>query len=545
MPGPVRDTTRKNDWNQPPALTGYSAWETDVLLRECVEQNGGGWIAGRAAELGALVGSERLQRLADDANRYVPELKTHDRYGNRIDAVDYHPAYHELMSIAFGAGLHSLAWTSGREGAFVARAALNYLWNQNENGTACPVTMSFAAPAVLRQEKALAEQWEPKLVAADYDPRPLPVDQKRAVTMGMAMTERQGGSDLRAVATAASTLGDGTYVLEGHKWFCSVPMSDAFFTLARTGAGVSCFFVARSLPSGERNPFFLQRLKDKCGNRSNASSEVQFQGTIASLVGEEGRGIATLIGMAHLTRFDIVVAAAGMARALLAQALHHARHREAFGKRLSEQPLMKNVLADLALESQAATLLAFRLARAFDASAQDEREHDLARILTPIAKYWLCKRMPTIAAEAMECLGGNGYIEEAPLARFYREAPLNGIWEGSGNVICLDVLRSLDRQPAAGAALIAETRAGGGALASPASELETLLRSSRENQSDARRVVEAAALALQASLMERYASRAAADAFLATRIAGRGGRQLGTLPSDFDLDGIIATAWAG
>src|SRR5258706_62500 len=316
--------------------------------------------------MGDLVGSERMQTLAMQANRYAPELRTHDRFGNRIDAVEYHPAYHELMALAFGAGLHSLVWTDKREGVWVARAALNYLWNQGENGVACPVTMSFAAVRILRHDAKLAEQWEPKLLACDYDPRPLPLAQKRAVTIGMAMTERQGGSDLRANSSQAVPMGEGEFELAGHKWFCSAPMSDAFFTLARTGAGLTCFFVPRSLADGTRNPFFIQRLKDKCGNRSNASSEIEYCGTRARIVGEEGRGIATLIEMAHLTRFDIVVACAGMMRAALNQALHHAVHRQAFGRRLVEQPLMQNVLADLALETEAAALLVFRLSRAFD-----------------------------------------------------------------------------------------------------------------------------------------------------------------------------------
>src|SRR5499427_8009847 len=443
-------------FNQPPPLVGFNAWSGDRTLKEAVTREGGGWIAPRAMDMGALVGSERMQTLAAQANRCVPELRTHDRFGNRIDAVEYHPAYHELMTLAFGAGLHSLAWTESRQGAWIARAALNYLWNQGENGVACPVTMTFASVRVMRNDRSLAAEWEPKLLACDYDPRPLPLSRKRAVTIGMAMTERQGGSDLRANSSEAQRTGRGDYVLSGHKWFCSAPMSDAFFTLARTDAGLSCFFVPRSLPDGTRNPFYIQRLKDKCGNRSNASSEIEYRGTRARLVGDEGRGIATLIEMAHLTRFDIVVACAGMMRGALNQALHHAMHRRAFGRRLAEHPLMQNVLADLALETEAATLLAFRLAQAFDRSKNDDNERRLVRLVTPIAKYWLSKRLPQVAAEAMECLGGNGYVEEAPLARLYREAPLNGIWEGSGNVICLDALRSIQKEPESMEALLAE-----------------------------------------------------------------------------------------
>src|SRR6266705_1254115 len=483
-------------------------------------------------------------RSSAQANRHLPELRTHDRFGKRIDAVEYHPAYHELMALAFGAGLHSLAWTEKRRGAWVARAALNYLWNQGENGVACPVTMSFASVQVLRNDKKLAAGWEPKLLACDYDPRPLPLAQKRAVTIGMAMTERQGGSDLRANSTRAAPAGGGggEYELNGQKWFCSAPMSDAFFTLARTEAGLSCFFAPRSLPDGTRNPFLIQRLKDKCGNRSNASSEIEYRGTRARLIGEEGRGIATLIEMAHLTRFDIVVASAGMMRAALNQALHHAAHRMAFGRRLVEQPLMQNVLADLALETEAAALIAFRLSRAFDRAGSDERERLLMRLITPIAKYWLCKRLPPLVVEAMECLGGNGYVEEAPLARLYREAPLNGIWEGSGNVICLDVLRSVEREPDSIEALLAEVDRGGVRSRRGATAISQMLKDSGSAELRARRIVEAIAVALQASLMERHALPEAADAFCASRLEGDWGRTFGTLPSTAPCEAIVRRA---
>jgi putative acyl-CoA dehydrogenase len=345
----------------------------------------------------------------------------------------------------------------------------------------------------------------------------------------MAMTERQGGSDLRANSSQAARTDDGGYVLSGHKWFCSAPMSDAFFTLANTDAGLTCFFVPRSLEDGTRNPFHIQRLKDKCGNRSNASSEIEYRGTRARIVGQEGRGIATLIEMAHLTRFDIVVACAGMMRSALNQALHHAEHRRAFGRRLIEQPLMQNVLADLALETEAATLLAFRLARAFDRSRDDEVERHLVRLMTPVAKYWLCRRLPQLVVEAMECLGGNGYVEEAPLARLYREAPLNGIWEGSGNVICLDVLRSLQKEPESMDVLLREITAGGEDLAKKVRPLSALLADGARTESQARRIVEQIALALQVSLMARHASQEAASAFYASRLEGDWGRALGTL----------------
>jgi putative acyl-CoA dehydrogenase len=474
----------------------------------------------------------------------VPELRTHDGYGHRIDAVEYHPAYHELMSLAFGAGLHSLAWAAERDGAFVARAALNYLWNQGENGVACPVTMSFAAVHVLHNEPALAMEWEPKILAEAYDPRPIPIMEKRAATVGMAMTEKQGGSDLRSNTTRAQAAGGSDYLLTGHKWFCSAPMSDGFLTLARADGGLTCFLVPRSLPDGTRNRVLIQRLKDKVGNRSNASSEIEYDGTWAHRVGEEGRGIPTIIEMAHLTRFDIVVANAGMMRAALAQALHHCEHRTAFGRRLVEQPLMQNVLADLALEWEAATLLAFRLARAFDRPA-DERERLLARVLTPVAKYWVCKRINAFAVEAMECLGGSGYVEESPLARLYREAPVNGIWEGSGNVISLDVLRSIQKEPACVDAFFAEIvdeAAGEPRLARLVDALKAELADAGTLEVRARRIVEEMAVAVQAALMARHAAPAAADAFIATRLEGDWGACFGTLPARIDCGYLLDRA---
>ena len=528
--------------NQPPALAGYNAWSIDRVLIDAVTREGGGWIEAEALTMGALVGSERLQSLAAQANRHSPELKTHDPYGNRIDTVEYHPAYHELMSLAFGAGLHSLAWTAKRDGALVARAALFYLWNQGENGVSCPVTMSFAAAHLLRHDPALAAQWEPKLLARDYDPRPLPVSKKRAVTIGMAMTEKQGGSDLRSNATQAVPAGDGVYALTGHKWFCSAPMSDGFFTLARLEGGVTCFFVPRSLADGTRNPFLIQRLKDKLGNRSNASAEVEYAGTRAHRIGQDGRGIATIIEMAHLTRFDIVIANAGMMRAALTQAMHHCVHRQAFGRRLTEQPSMQNVLADLALEWEAATLLAFRLARAADRAKTSEHERLLWRLLTPITKYWSCKRTPAMVLEAMECIGGSGYVEELPLARLYREAPVNGIWEGSGNVICLDVLRSVERTPASVEALLAEIRTAGKRLEPVADRIERELRDKTTIEVRARRVVELAAVALQASLMVQHAPATVAETFCTARLDGDWGRVFGTLPAATDCAAILARA---
>jgi putative acyl-CoA dehydrogenase len=526
--------------NQPAPLEGYDAWSRDPWLREAVARCGALGIEERARELGRFVGSAEGQEHARLANTHVPQLRTHDRRGHRLDAVEYHPSYHALMARAIGAGVHSTAWK--RPGGFAARAALFYLWNQLEQGTACPVTMTFASIPIFAHAPELAAQWRPKVLADAYDARPLPMAAKHGVTIGMAMTEKQGGSDLRAVSTAAEPDGDA-WRLTGHKWFCSAPMSDAFFTLARRPEGVSCFFVPRSLPDGKRNPFEIQRLKDKVGNRSNASAEIEYRGTWAWPVGAPGRGIATLIEMSHHTRFDIVVGIAGMMRAALDHALHHARHRSAFGKVLAEQPLMQNVLADLALETEAALLVAFRLAAAFDASAASERERDLQRVLTPVAKYWACKRMTPVAAEAMECLGGNGYVEESPLARLFREAPLNGIWEGSANVICLDALRAIDRSPHALDALAAEIESAGEPRATRRlAQARAMLADRAGAERNARAIVESLALAAQASLMARHANGAAAEAFCASRLDAAGCQAFGTLGTTTDAGALVRRA---
>ncbi len=524
--------------NQPPPFEGFDAYRGDAGLRAAVRRAGASWIERAAGDLGRFVGSAEARHHAALANRNLPELHTHDRFGHRIDAVEYHPSYHTLMQHAIGSGVHSAAWRRESEG-FSGRAALFYLWNQLEQGTACPVTMTFASIPVLAHAPDIAASWRPKVLADAYDPRPAPLAEKAGVTIGMAMTEKQGGSDLRVVQSGAERGARG-FRLNGHKWFCSAPMSDAFFTLARLPEGVSCFFVPRSLPDGSRNPFLIQRLKDKCGNRSNASAEIEYLDTEAWIVGEPGRGIATLIEMAHHTRFDIVVGVAGMMRAGLNEAIHHARHRAAFGKRLEEHALMSQVLADLALETEAAMLLAFRLAQAFDASAADAAERALQRILTPIAKYWLCKRLPPLAVEAMECLGGNGYVEESPLARLYREAPLNGIWEGSANVICLDALRAMSRSGGALEALTAEIEASKAPEpARLAAAARGLLADAQRAEANARRIVEMLALAVQASLMNRFSDAGAARAFSASRLEGGGGRAFGTLPGETDTRAIV------
>ena len=527
--------------NQVPPLQGYDAYGADPWLRAAVRRAGATWIEGAAHELGRYAGSADAQAHAASANRNTPELVTHDRFGNRIDFVDYHPSYHALMARAIGAGVHSLAWKHA-SGGFSARATLFYLWNQLEQGTACPVTMTFASIPVMRHAPDIESQWKSRVLADAYDPRPIPVSEKAGATIGMAMTEKQGGSDLRAVRTQA-TRGDNGWRLDGHKWFCSAPMSDAFFTLARTDEGVTCFFVPRSLPDGTRNAIHIQRLKDKVGNRSNASSEIEYQSTWAWLVGEPGRGIATLIEMAHHTRFDIVVGVAAMMRAALNEAVNHVRHRSAFGKRLVEHRLMQNVVADLALEAEAALLLAFRLAAAFDASGAGPAERELQRCLTPIAKYWLCRRMTPVAVEAMECLGGNGYVEESPLARLYREAPLNGIWEGSANVICLDVLRALARSPDALDALAKEAGSAKDARIDRAIAHARRMLKDAAAEGEARVIVEQLALAAQASLMKRYADANAAEAFCASRLEPQaGGRAFGTLAAGTDTAALAARA---
>ena len=533
--------------NQPHLKPEFNAWTGNAILRSAVEREGGGWVEERANALGQLIGSQRMQKLADTANRNVPRLQTHNRFGDRVDVVEYDAAYHELMSLAMGAGLHSIAWNENRPGGFVARAALNYLWNQAENGTSCPITMAFASVHLIRLNPELAVVWEAKMCALSYDPRPIHISQKHSVIVGMAMTEKQGGSDLRSTVSTATQQEDGSYALRGHKWFCSAPMCDAFLTLAQTESGVTCFLVPRWLANGSNNAIQIQRLKDKCGNRSNASAEIEYNGAQAQRIGEEGRGIATLIEMAQMTRLDLVTTTAGMMRGGLNEALHYCGQRKAFAKTLVDQPMMQGVLADLCLETEAAALLALRLARALDSAPRDPSERLLERILTPTAKYWLAKRNPAFMAEAMECMGGNGYVEEGPMARFYREAPLNSIWEGSGNVACLDVLRSIQRTPDCVDILLGEIRAGSSGDQRLNKFAETLQReiSAGDAQSNARRVVEMAALGFQSSLMARFAPSWVADAFISSRLEGNWGSAFGTLPLGTRCREIIARSQVG
>ncbi len=503
--------------NQPPELAGYDAYGADRALVETVERLGAGWAAAHLHAVGSFIGSAELAELARLANRYVPELRSHDRSGHRIDQIAFHPAWHALMTRCIGDGLHAFAWThADRPAAHVARAAVSYLWNQGENGVCCPAAMTYAGVPLLRRDPALAAAWEGRVLSAVYDPRQGPAAGKSGVTLGMAMTEKQGGSDLRATQTKAVADGEG-FRLTGHKWFFSVPQSDLFFTLARTPAGVSCFAVPGWLPDGSRNHLLIQRLKDKCGNRSNASAEVEYRGAWGTRLGEDGRGIGTLIEMAHLTRLDCALSAAALMRQAVSQAIHHAAHRTAFQRHLIDQPLMQGVLADLALEAEAAMALAMRVAAAVDAAPHDPAEAMVSRIGVPVAKYWLCKRAPAVVAEALECLGGNGFVEEHPMARLYREAPLNGIWEGSGNVICLDVLRSIARAPGCLEVCLDEVRRGADApLAAAARRLQAAFAGAAEG--DARALVGALATLLQASLLQRFAPSEIAASFSAGRL---------------------------
>ena len=422
--------------NQPGALEDYNAFAQDQPLVEATQAFGAGWATDRLRATGALVGSAHVQTLARLANRHLPELRTHDRFGNRVDLVDFHPAYHELMGLIYGSEAHSLGWTRDRHGAHVARGVLSYLWNEAENGICCPMGMTFASIPALRHDPALLAEWSPRINSPDYDPTATYAKDKKGATVGMAMTEKQGGSDLRATITTARRAsvrqGSGEpYLITGHKWFFSVPMSDLFLTLAQTEKGLSCFLATGWLPDGSRNRLKLQRLKDKCGNKSNASSEVEFFDLDAVMVGDEGRGISTIIEMAHVTRLDFAIGSSGLMRQALSQAIHHTSNRRAFQRSLIDLPIMRNVVADLAVESEGLMWMAMRLAAALDRSAANPTEALLSRICTPVAKYWACKRAPAFVAEALECHGGNGFIAEHLMERLYREAPLNGIWEGA------------------------------------------------------------------------------------------------------------------
>ncbi len=522
--------------NQPPPLEHHNVYRTDRVLAEGVRREGAEWAEERLEAYGEILGRPETIRLGMLANRFPPELRTHDRYGHRIDEVEFHPAWHEMMRLGMEHELHNLPWRRPGRGANVARSALNYLHTQVESGSNCPITMTFAAMPTLRHQPDVLADWEPLLLGTEYDPRMVPASQKTAVTIGMAMTEKQGGSDVRANTTRATAIDGGgpggAYRITGHKWFCSAPQCDAFLTLAQTDKGLACFLVPRWRPDGTRNAFRIQRLKDKVGNRSNASSEIEYDETWARMIGEEGRGVRTIIEMVHHTRLDCVSGSAGIMRAAVAQAIHHTMHRAAFGKNLVDQPLMQNVLADLALESEAATALMVRLARAYDEDSDDARA--FARIATAVAKFWVCHRAPHLTYEAMECLGGNGYAEESMMPRLYREAPVNAIWEGSGNVICLDVLRALAREPDSLPALLAELASVRGQNArydAVLARLEKELASRDDVEARARILTETMALLLQACQLLRYSPSFVFDAFCHARLGDRARLVFGTLPA--------------
>ena len=535
-------------FNQAPPLEGYNVFDSDRVLSAAVDREGADWARDGLHEFGAVCGRPDVIELGRLANENRPQLRTHDRFGNRIDEVEFHPAWHELMRIGVSRGLHASPWRDPRPGAHVARGAMTMLMSQVDAGPMCPISMTYSAVPALRTTPELAEEWEPRFASLEYDgERLVPAIDKKGALCGMGMTEKQGGSDVRANTTTARPLNGGgpgaEYEVTGHKWFFSAPMCDVFLVLAQAEGGVSCLLMPRFTPDGDRNRIRIQRLKDKLGDRSNASSEVEFQGAWARLVGEEGRGVRTIIEMVNHTRLDCALGSASGMRHGTAAAINHTSHRAAFGKTLVDQPLMQNVLADLAVESEAATISALRLARAYDESiAGDEQATQLKRVANAVLKYWICKRGPSHAVEALECLGGNGYVEESGMPRLYRGAPLASIWEGSGNVQCLDVLRALARTPAALEAYFGEVEQAAGAdprLDSFTAELRDELSDLEAIESRARRVVEWMALALQGSLLVRHGDPAVADAFCASRLDGDAGRAFGTLPAGVDFRRIV------
>ncbi|HEY2631511.1 MAG TPA: acyl-CoA dehydrogenase family protein [Solirubrobacteraceae bacterium] len=562
----ISDRTRSREWqthtvaNQAPPLEGVDVFASNLPLVEATQREGAGWVSPRASELGKFVGGLPQQYWGRLANENKPVLKTHDRYGNRIDEVEFHPAWHKLMKMGVEYELHALPWRSEQPAAHTARAALYMTAMQAEAGFCCPITMTFAVLPALRTQPELLDEWGPLVTATSYDPRLVPASEKGSAIAGMAMTEKQGGSDVKANTTVARPLNGGgpgaEYELTGHKWFCSAPMSDLFLVLAQTDEGLSCFLLPRILPDGSRNAFHIQRLKDKLGNHSNASSEVEFHGAWARMVGEPGRGVPTIIEMVGHTRLDCVIGGAAGMRAGVVNATHHAAHRSAFGRLLIDQPLMQNVLADLCVESEAATALAMRLARAYDEAGSETSDsgpvhpsddlsdaHLFKRLATAVGKYWVCKRAPNHAFESLECLGGNGYVEESGMPRLYREAPLASIWEGSGNVMSLDVLRALVRTPRSLEVFMHEVNQAQGAdarLDAHVKKLESQFSDPSTLESRARRVVESMALALQGSLLVRHSDPAVADAFCASRLGGDGGLEYGTLPAGVNFETIVA-----
>ncbi len=513
--------------NQVPPLADINLFRIDRTLAEAVTHFDGGWGSAALDAYGALAGGELLEQ-GRLANRYAPELRTHDAYGHRIDEVAFHPAYHRLMKVAIAHGVHGFAWEAGGPGRHVVRAGLELLHNQADSGTDCPLTMTYASIPALRTEPGLAQWWEPRIVSREYDGSSRPYFAKPGLTIGMAMTEKQGGTDVRANTSRAQPLNESVgggecFALTGHKWFCSAPMSDAFLTLAYLDGGLTCFFMPRFKPDGERNSIFLQRLKDKLGNRSNASAEIEFDSAFAWRIGEPGRGIATIIAMVALTRFNCMVGSTAIMRRAVTEVLHHVEHRRVGGVRLIEAPLMRNVVADLVLETEAALWLSMRVARALD-RGDDANEQLFVRLATALGKYWICKRAPQHVNEAQECLGGLGYVEEHVLPRLYREAPVNSIWEGSGNVQCIDLLRALSRSPETIDVLVDELAGAMGAHPSfdaAATRLATDLRRGEPDPFEARMLAERMAVLLQASVLIRHANAAIAAAFVDARLGPR------------------------
>lgn len=530
--------------NQPPSLDGTNLYRIDLPLQEWTRRFGAGWAESRIDAYGALAGGP-LMAAGFLANQHKPVFNSHDRYGHRIDLVEFHPAYHELMRTAVEHGLPSLPWTHPQSGAHVARAAMTYLHSQAEAGSGCPLTMTFACVPALRLQPDLADLWLPKILNTQYDPRNVGIAHKAGATIGMAMTEKQGGTDVRANTTRAYAVGAGgpgqAYELVGHKWFCSAPMCDGFLTLAQTDKGLTCFLLPRHRPDDTRNEFYIQRLKNKLGNCSNASSEVEFRGALAWMVGEEGRGVPTIIEMVAMTRFDCMVGSSALMRQALTQASHHCAHRSVGGRVLSEQPLMQNVLADLALESEAALALSLRMGRALD-HLGNEQEAKFARLVTAVGKYWICKRAPAMINEAAECMGGAGYVEDSILPRLYREAPVNSTWEGSGNVQCLDVLRALSKEPGVLEALFVELGDGQGdpRLARHIERLKSAFMDTQDIQYRARQLTEDIALALQAKLLLEAGNAAVSDGFIASRLGESHGRVYGALPRGVDVQALVA-----
>ena len=515
--------------NQPPPLENYNAYSTDLALGEGIRREQAAWAHTELQTFGERTGSAEVIRWGFDANENPPVLHTHDRYGHRRDEVTFHPSYHRLLDLSIQAGIHSRPWQMPDNGAHVARIAQAYLISQAEAAHVCPVSMTYASIPALRHQPDLASEWGPRIATQIYDPACRPG--KASALVGMGMTEKQGGSDVRANTTRAELQPDGTWRITGHKWFCSAPMCDAFLVLAQAPQGLSCLFVPRWTPDGRKNTIAIQRLKNKLGNRANASSEVEFDQTYARLVGEPGRGVPTIIEMVNHTRLDCVMGSAAIVRQALVQAIHHARHRKAFGKLLIDQPLMQSVLADLALESEAATVLMLRLARAYD-----EGDRPFARLATAVAKYWVAKRAPALVAEALECLGGAGYVEESIMPRLYREAPLNSIWEGSGNVIALDVMRAIEKEPESLISMLDEIGA--------VPEMGRVARRVLDGAPDARSLTETLAITLQGSLLRRFSTQEAADGFIETRVMQKRGLTFGTISNRIESSKILNRAFA-